>query len=123
MVRKNSTHGTPGWCGGVRIDGTGGINGTHGTPGWCGGVRIYGTSGTYKWYAWYARMVRMVRWEGTHGYANFVRGKGPGWYTWYAFMAGGCGARVNGTCRSMDVSNVKVNEEHYGTRGMVYGIQ
>ena len=66
-------------------------------------------------------MVRMVRSNGTHGYAKFVRGRGPGWYTWYAFMAGGCGARVNGTCRSMDVSNVKVNEEHlrytgYGQR-------
>ena len=94
------------------------MNGTHGTPGWCGGVRLYGTGGTYKWYAWYARMVRMVRWEGTHGYGTpILCGEGGrGWYTWYAFMAGGCGTRVDGTCSSMDVSNVKVNEEHYGPR-------
>ena len=31
------------------------MNGTHGTPGWCGGVRIYGTGGTYEWYAWMVR--------------------------------------------------------------------
>ena len=115
----------------VRLDGAGGcaymvrvvrMNGTHGTPGWCGGVRIYGTGGTYTWYAWYARMVRIVRWEGTH-YANFVRGRGAGVVHMVCIYGGGCGARVDGICSSMDVSNVKVNEEHYGTRDMVYGIQ
>ena len=74
-------------------------------------------------------MVRMVRSNGTHctlgRYAlrQFCAGKGAGVVHMVCIYGGGCGARVDGICSSMDVSNVKVNEEHYGTGDMVYGIQ
>ena len=79
-------------------------NGTHGTPGWCGGVRIDCTGGTYEWYAWYAWMVRggahiwygwyvwMVRMDGAGGCAHMVRvvriNGTHGTLEWYALYAG-----------------------------------
>ena len=79
-------------------------------------VRINGTHGTLEWYAWYAGKVRM-------GMPILCGERGRGGTHGMHLWRGGVAPRVNGTCRSMDVSNVKVNEEHYGTRGMVYGIQ